>query len=65
MLLELIVINISLLVFLSMGAISIEFYLIYYLVFSVCEGVLGLGLLVLIVRFYGDSLYYIFNFRKF
>lgn len=57
--------NISLILFLRIGWLRIEFYLIYYLVFSVCEGVLGLGLLVLIVRFYGDSLYYIFNFRKF
>lgn len=62
---ELVVINISLILFLRMGWLYIEFYLIYYLVFSVCERVLGLGLLVLIVRFYGDSLYYIFNFRKF
>lgn len=64
-LLELVVINISLLMFLSIRYINIEFYLVYYLVFRVCEGVLGLGLLVLLIRFYGDSLYYIFNFSKF
>jgi len=45
--------------------IKIELFLIYYLVFRVCEGVLGLRLLVLVVRFYGNELYYIINIRKF
>lgn len=64
-LVELMVINISLLIFLVFRIINIEFYLIYYLVFSVCEGVLGLSLLVIIVRFCGRDLYYMFNIRKF
>lgn len=64
-LIELIVIIVSLNIFLSIGLIKIEFYIIYYLVFRVCEGVLGLGLLTLIVRFYGEDLYYLFRIRKF
>lgn len=59
------VINVSLLIFLVYRMYKLEFYLIYYLVFRVCEGVLGLRLLVMIVRFYGRDLYYIFNIRKF
>jgi len=51
--------------FLVFRIIGIEIYLIYYLVFRVCEGVLGLGLLVLIVRFYGNELYYLINISKF
>lgn len=62
---ELLVLNISLIIFLVYGLIRLDFYIIYYLVFSVCEGVLGLRLLVIIVRYYGRELYYIFNIRKF
>jgi len=64
-LLELVVLNISLSIFLIFRIIKLELYLIYYLVFRVCEGVLGLGLLVLVVRFYGSELYYMINIRKF
>lgn len=63
--LELLVLNISLIIFLIYGVMGLEFYIIYYLVFSVCEGVLGLRLLVVIVRYYGSELYYMFNIRKF
>jgi len=62
---ELMVINISLIIFLIFRLINLEFYLIYYLVFRVCEGVLGLRLLVIIVRFCGRDLYFIFNISKF
>nr|ADP01818.1 NADH dehydrogenase subunit 4L [Solenopsis invicta] len=65
MLIELMVMGISLLMFLIFSMINLEFYLIYYLVFSVCEGVLGLSLLVIIVRFCGSDLYYMFNISKF
>lgn len=64
-LIELIVINISLIIFIIFGIFKLEFYLVYYLVFRVCEGAIGLGLLVIIVRYYGSDLYYIFNIRKF
>lgn len=64
-LIELVVINVSLIIFIIFSIINMEFYLIYYLVFRVCERSLGLGLLVIIVRYYGRDLYYIFNIRKF
>lgn len=64
-LIEFIVIRISLVIYLLFRFIGMEIYLIYYLVFRVCEGVLGLRLLVIVVRFYGRDLYYIFNIRKF
>lgn len=64
-LIEFMVIRISLIIYLCLRIIGIEIYLIYYLVFRVCEGVLGLSLLVLVARFYGRDLYYIFNIRKF
>lgn len=64
-LIELVVMNISLVIFIILRIIKIEFYLIYYLVFRVCERSLGLGLLVIIVRYYGRDLYYIFNISKF
>lgn len=62
---EILVLNISLMIFLMYGIVRLDFYIIYYLVFRVCERVLGLRLLVLIVRYYGRELYYIFNIRKF
>jgi hypothetical protein len=64
-LIELLVISISLLIFMVFRLINIEFYLIYYLIFRVCEGVIGLRLLVIIVRFRGSEIYYIFNIRKY
>lgn len=62
---ELLVLNISIMIFLIYGIIGLDFYIVYYLVFRVCEGVLGLRLLVVIVRYYGRELYYIFNISKF
>lgn len=62
---EIVVINIVLIMLLGFGIIELDFYVIYYLVFRVCEGVLGLRLLVIVVRFSGRDLYYIFNIRKF
>jgi len=44
-----------------MMQVSIEFYLIYYIIFRI----LGFGLLVIVIRFRGNDLYYMFNFRKF
>lgn len=59
------VITITLIMLLRFGILELDFYVIYYLVFRVCESVLGLRLLVMIVRFSGRDLYYIFNIRKF
>lgn len=62
---ELLIINISIIIYIIICQSRMEFYLIYYLIFRVCESVIGLSLIVLIVRFRGNDLYYIFNFRKF
>nr|YP_004221805.1 NADH dehydrogenase subunit 4L [Pristomyrmex punctatus]BAJ53356.1 NADH dehydrogenase subunit 4L [Pristomyrmex punctatus]BAJ53369.1 NADH dehydrogenase subunit 4L [Pristomyrmex punctatus] len=64
-LMELMVLNISLVIFLTMSILKLEFFMIYYLVFSVCESVLGLGLLVMIVRYHGSDLYYTMNISKY
>lgn len=64
-LVELIVVNIALIIFIILIILQIEFIIIYYLVFRVCERVLGLGLIVRLVRFRKRDLYYIFNIRKF
>nr|ATJ03028.1 NADH dehydrogenase subunit 4L [Atta texana] len=65
MMMELLVINMSMIMYIMMMEIGMEFYLIYYLIFSVCESVLGLSLMVMVVRFKGNDLYYMFNFSKF
>nr|ASY95863.1 NADH dehydrogenase subunit 4L [Atta colombica] len=65
MMMELLVINMSMIIYIMMVEVGMEFYLVYYLIFSVCESVLGLSLLVMIVRFSGNDLYYMFNFSKF
>jgi hypothetical protein len=65
MLMELVVVNVSLIIFLFFSLYKIEFYLVYYLIFGVCERVLGLGLLVQVIRFYGRDLYYRLNIGKF
>lgn len=65
LLIELLVLNISLMIYLTFGIVGLDFYMVYYLVFRVCEGVLGLSLMVIVVRYYGRDLYYMFNIRKF
>lgn len=65
LLIELLVLNISLMMYLIFGIVRLDFYMVYYLVFRVCEGVLGLSLIVMVVRYYGRDLYYMFNIRKF
>lgn len=64
-LIEILVIRISLIIFFILRFVNKEYYLLYYLVFRVCERVLGLGLLVVIIRFHGSEIYYIINIRKF
>nr|AWN56228.1 NADH dehydrogenase subunit 4L [Dorymyrmex brunneus] len=63
--LEIMVVNISVLIFILFSMIKMEFYLIYYLIFSVCESVLGMTLLVLVARFSGNEYYSSFNLSKF
>lgn len=64
-LMEVLVIRISLIMYIILRFVSMEYYLLYYLVFRVCERVLGLSLLVIIIRFYGSEIYYVINIRKF
>lgn len=45
--------------------LSIEVYMIYYIIFRVCERVLGLIILVLIIRYHGEEIYYSINLFKF
>lgn len=53
---EIVVINISLYIyFLFGGRVNIEILFIYYLVFSVCERVIGLSILVRVIRYYGED----------
>lgn len=62
---EILILMISVLIYIIMRIINLEFYIIYYLVFSVCERVLGLIILVLVIRFYGNEIYYRINLLKF
>lgn len=62
---EIIILNISIIVCLIYGILNLDLFIVYYLIFIVCERTLGLALLVLVVRYHGNELYYLFNFRKF
>lgn len=64
MIMEIVILNISIIIFLILRILKIEFYLIFYLVFRVCERVLGITLLVLIVRYSGNDMYYSYNISK-
>lgn len=62
---ELVIVRISVIIFIRIGIFNLEIYIIYYLVFRVCERVLGLIILVLVIRFYGNDFYYSINLFKF
>lgn len=62
---EIMILNISMVICLVYGILNLELFIVYYLIFIVCERTLGLTLLVLIVRYHGNEIYYLFNFRKF
>lgn len=62
---ELVIMVISMLLFIRGRVVNLKIYIIYYLVFRVCERVLGLIILVLIIRFYGNENYYLINLFKF
>nr|YP_010034071.1 NADH dehydrogenase subunit 4L [Colobopsis nipponica]QOW83448.1 NADH dehydrogenase subunit 4L [Colobopsis nipponica] len=65
MIIELIVIGLSMMIYLIYNYMNLELFMIYYLVFMVCEATLGLALLVLIIRFHGNEYYYSLNLMKF
>jgi hypothetical protein len=63
---ELIIMNISILIYIILeGSIRLGVVFIYYLVFRVCERVIGLIILVLVIRYYGDDYYRLFKLGKF
>lgn len=60
--LEFIVLSLFILIFFYFNVNIIEMYfLIIFLVFRVCEGVLGLSLLVSIIRTHGNNYFQSFN----
>nr|YP_009566979.1 NADH dehydrogenase subunit 4L [Cryptopone sauteri]QBB73602.1 NADH dehydrogenase subunit 4L [Cryptopone sauteri] len=65
MVMELLILSISLIMFLTLSFMNVEFYMIYYLVFSVCESVMGLMILIMIIRYYGNEYYFSMNLFKF
>lgn len=64
-LLEIIVLTIMMVFFLVFRSVNLEFYVIYYIVFTLCERVLGLTILILIVRYSGNDYYYFFDALKY
>lgn len=54
---ELVISNLSILMFWSLRPRGMGGVLLYYLVFRVCESVIGLGILVLLIRYYGGDYY--------
>nr|YP_005089283.1 NADH dehydrogenase subunit 4L [Libythea celtis]YP_010879511.1 NADH dehydrogenase subunit 4L [Libythea lepita]ADP01770.1 NADH dehydrogenase subunit 4L [Libythea celtis]WHE44875.1 NADH dehydrogenase subunit 4L [Libythea lepita] len=60
--LEFIVLSIFFLMLLYLSMISYDMYmLMVFLVFSVCEGALGLSILVLMIRTHGNDYFQSFN----
>lgn len=62
---ELVVINISVYIYFVYGIYVREVLFIYYLVFRVCESVMGLVVLVVIIRYHGDDYCSSFMLLKF
>nr|YP_010282326.1 NADH dehydrogenase subunit 4L [Camponotus japonicus]UHM24989.1 NADH dehydrogenase subunit 4L [Camponotus japonicus] len=65
MVFEVVILNLSMIMYLIYSTLNLDLFMVYYLVFMVCESTLGLSLLVLIVRYHGNELYYMFNISKF
>lgn len=60
--LEYIVLSLFLLLFIYLNIINFEFFFsIIFLVFRVCEGVLGISILVSIIRTHGNDYFQRFN----
>lgn len=62
---EFMILRISLIIYIVLRILRIEVYIIYYLIFRVCERVLGLMILILIIRYHGEEIYYSINLFKF
>lgn len=63
--LELVIINLGAYLFYVFGIINLEIIFVYFLVFGVCESVIGLIVLTLIIRFRGNDYYKVFRILKF
>nr|YP_009532945.1 NADH dehydrogenase subunit 4L [Euclimacia badia]AYG51280.1 NADH dehydrogenase subunit 4L [Euclimacia badia] len=62
LILEFIVLSLFYLLYFYLMFYSYEFYFImYFLIFSVCEGVLGLSVLVSLIRTHGNDYFQSFN----
>nr|YP_010547175.1 NADH dehydrogenase subunit 4L [Abia berezowskii]UYK52062.1 NADH dehydrogenase subunit 4L [Abia berezowskii] len=60
--LELIIITLYFLLIIYLNLFNMELYFsMFFLVFSVCEGVLGLSILVLMIRFNGNDYFQALN----
>lgn len=62
---EFLILRISLIIYIVFRILRIEVYIIYYIIFRVCERVLGLIILILIIRYHGEEIYYSMNLFKF
>lgn len=62
---ELVVINLRVCLFYVLGFLNLEVVFIYFLVFRVCERVIGLIVLVLVIRYSGNDYYKFFRIVKF
>nr|YP_009130789.1 NADH dehydrogenase subunit 4L [Ibalia leucospoides]AIK21710.1 NADH dehydrogenase subunit 4L [Ibalia leucospoides] len=51
--LEMMMMSLLMMIYLVLLNKSFEYFLLFYLLFIVCEGVLGLSLLILLIRFKG------------
>nr|UZT67611.1 NADH dehydrogenase subunit 4L [Parnips nigripes] len=59
--LEIMMLSLMLMTYMFMLMLNFEYFLLFYLVFIVCEGVLGLTLLILLIRFKGMDKLYLLN----
>nr|QYF07840.1 NADH dehydrogenase subunit 4L [Hypoponera sauteri] len=65
MMMEFFILSISFMMYMVFSVMNLEIYTIYYIIFSVCESVLGLMILVLVIRSSGEEMYYSMNLFKF
>nr|UEP16615.1 NADH dehydrogenase subunit 4L [Botanophila rubrifrons] len=59
--LEYIVLMLYFLLFIYLNMLNSEFFLLMFLTFSVCEGALGLSILVSMIRTHGNDYFQSFN----
>nr|YP_010726227.1 NADH dehydrogenase subunit 4L [Augomonoctenus smithi]WDY84676.1 NADH dehydrogenase subunit 4L [Augomonoctenus smithi] len=62
LMLEFIILLLYFLIILYLNMYMFELYFImFFMIFSVCEGVLGLSLLIYMIRFYGNDYFQVLN----